>query len=450
MKNKSVLKEILPLVIPIAVQGFMLALVSATDALMLGMLDQTSLSSVSLAGQVQFLFSLFATGISAGLSIMMAQYWGKGDVASMERIIPISLRYNLIFGLMFTAGALVCPRALMTVLTGEPELIAAGARYLQTVALSYLLCSISQIYLSILKNIGCARQASVIVSTAVVFNIIGDAVLIFGLFGAPAMGIEGAALATVLARALEVVWCVILLSRPDSIKVRWNRILRYAGELEQDFFRYAGPVLMAALVWGVAFTLYSVIMGHMGSDAVAAYSITAVAKSLTSCFIRGLGVAAGIVVGNLLGADRMEEAKFYARKLVIISMVSGVITGALMIAVSPLIVQVVSMSDLAKEYLQYMILFCGVNVMAQSINITVLDGIFCSGGDSKFDMIGNLGAMWCFSVPFGFIAAFLLKWSPIAVFIIVNLDEIVKLPAVYARYKKYIWVKNITREEEMA
>ena len=200
------------------------------------------------------------------------------------------------------------------------------------------------------------------------------------------------------------------------------------------------------MVWGIAFTLYSVIMGHMGSDAVAANSITGIAKNLLSCLIRGLGGGAGIMIGNLLGADELEKAREYGRWLTHLAIAVGIGTGGLLMLLSPLIVRLVGFGDTASVYLQEMLLFCGVNVAFQSVNHVVLDGIFCAGGDSRFDMVGNIGAMWCFAVPAGFLAAFLFKLPVLAVYCIVNLDEIVKIPAVYLHYKKYIWVRNITRE----
>ena len=283
---------------------------------------------------------------------------------------------------------------------------------------------------------------------AVILNIIVNALLIFGLCGLPKLGIVGAAYATVLARAVELVWSMIATSRRGCVAVRWSGLFKRHAQLAGDFWKYTMPVLGASLVWGIAYTMYSVIMGHMGSDAVAANSITSIAKSMISCLIRGVSGGAGIMIGNLLGAGKLEKAKVYGGRLTRLAIVVGVMTGGLLMLISPLIVRLAPLSDTASGYLQGMLIFCGVNIMFQSVNTTVLDGIFCAGGDSKFDMQGNLIAMWCFSVPVGFLAAFWLKLPVMAVFCIVNLDEIVKIPAVYLHYKKYVWLRNITREAD--
>ena len=259
------------LVLPIAIQNFMLALVSATDAIMLGWIDQTSLSAVSLAGQVQFVLSLFISGIAAGAGIMAAQYWGKQDAASIEKVIPIALRTNLLFSGLFTILAGFCPEMLMRIFTNDAALVASGSQYLRAVALSYVLCGISQVYLILLKNTGHAAVSSRISSTAVVLNIILNAILIYGLCGAPALGIRGAAYATVAARVVELIWAYLETKKPERVRILWKPPLLFRRE--KYFQKTSGATRFPCLrlpVWGIAYVLYSVIMGHMGSDAVAA------------------------------------------------------------------------------------------------------------------------------------------------------------------------------------
>ena len=447
-KRDPFYQQLTALVFPIMIQSFMLALVSATDAAMLGIVNQESLSAVSLAGQVQFVLNLFVTGIAAGTGIIAAQYWGKGDPASIEQVIPVALRANLICGVLFTLCAFFAPRWLMLIFTDELPLIELGAAYLRAVSPSYLLCAISQIHLIVLKNTGAAAMSSRISSSAVVLNIVLNAVLIFGLLGFPALRVRGAAFATAIARGVELAWSAWATRRRGVVLVRWDRLFLKERVLAGDFWKYTRPVLAAAMVWGIAYTLYSVIMGHMGTDAVAANSIVSIAKSLLSCLIRGVGGGAGILIGNLLGAGKLEKAREYGGRLTRLAILIGCLSGGLLMLLSPLIVRMVGYGETASHFLQGMLLFCGVNMAFQAVNHVVLDGIFCAGGDSRFDMVGNLGAMWCFSVPVGFLAASWLKLPVLAVYCIVNMDEIVKIPAVYLHYKKYIWLRNITRQED--
>lgn len=440
-------RKLMTLVFPIAFQQFMLALVSASDALMLGMLTQDSLSAVSLASQVTFVENLFLAAMTIGLSMFAAQYWGKGDKASVERIFAYVMKITAIVSFMFFLAGLCIPNALMHIFTNEQPLIDGGAVYLRTVSLSFLLTGISQIYLCTLKNTGKAAKSSLISSLSVIINILLNAVLIFGLFGFPKLKIAGAALATVIARTIEVLWCILESIKKDSVKLKLNNLLHNEKSLRHDFWKYTTPVLGNEIVWGVGFTMYSVIMGHLGSDAVAANSFANIVKNLVACFCLGLGSGGGIMVGNELGAGQLEIAKEYGRKLCKLSIICGAVSGLVLLAISPLILTITDLSGTANYYLKWMLAICSYYMIGKSVNGTTIAGIFCAGGDSKFGFLCDTVTMWCITVPLGLIAAFVLKLPVLAVYFIVNLDEIVKLPAVYRHYIKYKWVKDLTVKE---
>ena len=441
--------QLIHLVVPIALQNFMLALVSVTDAVMLGRLDQQSMASVSQAGNVQFFLNLLVTGFSIGVGIMAAQYWGKGDGKSIEKIAPSGLKIILLLGGGMTLAALTFPTGLMRVLTSDETLIPLGAEYLRYVAPSYFLCGITQVYFALLKNTGNTAQSSAISSVAVVVNIILNAVLIFGLLGAPAMGIRGAAVATVISRAVELALAAGVTLRRGNVQLRWKGLLERADRvLLRDFLHYTMPVIGASLVWGVAYMSYSVVLGHMNGDAVAANSICAVARNLISCVIRGMGGGAGIMIGNLLGASLLDRAKSYALRLTKLAALVGVCTGAVLVALTPVIMGITELTPQAAEYLKGMIAFTGLNLAVQSVNHVVLDGIFGAGGDARFDMNTNIIFMWCICVPLSLLAAFRWHLSAPVVFCLCNMDEIIKLPVVIVHYRKYVWLRNITRETE--
>ena len=428
----------------IAFQQFMLALVSASDALMLGMLTQDSLSAVSLASQVTYVENLFLMAMTIGLSMFAAQYWGKGDKGAVERIFAYVMKVTAAVSLLFFLAGMCVPRSLMRIFTNDLSLIEGGRVYLRTVSLAFLLTGVSQVYLCILKNTGKAAKSSVISSVSVVVNIILNAILIFGWFGLPPMGIAGAALATVIARVIEVAWCIFETVKKDSAKLRVCHMMHNDRLLRHDFWKYSSPVLGNEIVWGVGFTMYSVIMGHLGSDAVAANSIANIVKNLVACFCLGLGSGGGIMVGNELGAGRLDKAKEYGGRLCRLSVLCGVVSGIVLLALSPLILAVTDLSVTANAYLKWMLVMCSYYMVGKSVNGTTIAGIFCAGGDSKFGFLCDTVIMWCITVPLGLLTAFMLKFPVLAVYFIVNLDEIVKLPAVYRHYKKYKWVKDLT------
>ena len=254
-------------------------------------------------------------------------------------------------------------------------------------------------------------------------------------------------MATVIARAVELALAVGINKKKGNVQLRWRGLLEKADKLLfHDFLRYTMPVIGASLVWGIAFMSYSVVLGHMDGDAVAANSIVSVAKSLLSCLIRGVGGGAGIMIGNLLGANLLDKAKQYGARLTKLSALVGIGTGLLLVAMTPVIMNITQLTPKAAEYLKIMIAFTGLNVAAQSVNHVVLDGIFGAGGDAKFDMNTNIIFMWCICVPLSLMAAFRWHLSAPVVFCLCSMDEIIKLPVVFVHYRKYIWLRNITRE----
>lgn len=447
--EKEFYKKLVTLIFPAAFQQFMLALVSASDALMLGMLAQDSLSAVSLASQITFVENLFFAAVTIGLSMFAAQYWGKKDMASVERIFAYTMKITIAISCVFFLAALCIPDAFMHIFTNEQALIDDGAVYLRVISLSFPLTGISQIDLCILKNTGRAAKASLISSVSVLINIVLNAVLIFGLFGLPRLEIAGAALATVIAGLIEAVWCVLEAARTDCIKLKMCYIIHSDQFLSQNFWKYTAPVLGNEIVWGVGVTMYSVMMGHLGTDAVAANSIANIVKNLAACVCLGLGSGSGIMVGNELGAGRSERAKEYGGKLCRLSIICGAVSGLLLLALSPLILAVTDLSDTANTYLKWMLVMCSCYMIGKSVNGTTISGIFCAGGDSKFGFLCDTITLWCIIVPLGLLAAFVWKLPVLAVYCIVNLDEIIKLPAVYRHYKKYKWVRDLTIKEDV-
>lgn len=445
-ENSYFYKKLFSLVLPIAFQQFMLAAVSASDALMLGVISQDALSAVSLAGQVTFVFNLFMGGLTMGTSILAAQYYGKGDREAIEKIFGYVIKVSFIIAALFFLASLFSPSLLMKIFTEEPQIISGGAEYLRIVSASYLFTGVSQIYLCILKNTNYAMKSMVIGSSTVVINLFLNAALIYGLWFFPEMGIAGAALATAISKLIEMAWAYVESMRKNRIRLHIKYCFSTEKWLRRDYWRYTLPMLGDYLVWGVGFSMYSVIMGHLGSDAVAANSIANIAKNLIVSFCTGLGNGGGIIVGNELGTGNLEQAKKYGGLLWKLSIVSGVVSGVLLVALSPVILSVTDLTPQASGYLQWMLILCACYMVAKAINTTTIAGIFPAGGDSKFGLICDTITMWLFAVPVGFLAAFYFNLPVVIVFLIVNLDEVVKVPAAIIHYKKYGWLRNITRD----
>ena len=441
-RKQSLRNEIIRLALPMALQQFMTALVGACDAIMLGKLSQNAMSAVSLATQVTFVFNLFMYAFVTGENMFVAQYYGKGDYKGISKIFSLVTKACGVVAVIFLIGTFFFPRQIMAVLTNEEELITLGSEYLRVIGISYLLSSIAQTFLAIMKNCNAVNVSTLINSVMVILNIILNAVFIFGLFGCPEMGIRGAALATVLATVVQVVWSVgYVLGRIQSVKLNLHRCER---EITSHFWQKAIPLLINNLAWGIGFSMYSVVMGHLGTDAVAANGIANISKNLIVCFCLGLGNAGSIIVGNRLGANRLEEAKEAGGLLTRTAIIAGILSGLVLIILSPFITRMVDLTPTACGYLQKMLLVCSYYIAGKSVNCMTIGGIFAAGGDSKFGMLCDSITLWCITVPLGCICAFILKLPVMVVYFVLNLDEIIKLPVVYKHYKKYKWIKNLT------
>ncbi len=448
MDRKRFWKRLLPLVLPIAFEQLMFSLVSASDALMLGFVDQASLSAVSLAAQVQFVFSLFMFGLVSAGSILMAQYWGKGCESQVEQVFAVMMRPVILVGAVFTVASTAAPRLLMRIFTPDPQLIALGADYLRVVSLSYVTGAMDQGYMCALKNTGRAARASFISSVGVVMNIVLNAVLIFGLLGAPVMGVRGAALATTITRVVSTLWAIWEVERTKTIRLRAKHFFGRKQPLERPYWKLGFTLLANNLIWGIGITMGSVILGHLGTDAVAANSIAVVAKNLINCFCMGLASGGAILVGNELGAGNLDMGKAYGKELVALSLIFGVLSGGILIALTPVIIQLAELSAQSQEYLRWMIVVCAMNLVGMSHNSATISGIFSAGGDTRFGLICDTITLWAIIVPLGLLAAFVFHWPVLLVYFIINMDEWVKFPAVRWNYRKYNWVRDLTQDKQ--
>ena len=443
--NKMFYRNLVRIALPIALQSLMLALVAAADALMLGRVAQQQMTAVSLATQIQFVQNMFIfSAISAG-TILGAQYWGKGDKATLENIFNLMLWFCGIVSVLFFAACELCPEILMSIFAGDKELIEIGSGYLRIAGWSYLITGISQSYLGIMKVSEHVKTGAVISSTAVISNIVLNGIFIFGLFGLPRMEARGAALATTISRIIELFLCIFLSYGTNYIKPALSRFFKIPSLLIKDFIRQCLPLMGGSLCWGVGFTSYTAIMGHMGVDAAAANSVAAVVRDLVCCMCNGIGTAASIIVGNELGAGKLDVGKKYGIKLKNLSYVIGFISTAIVLAVTPIVVRGVILTDSAREYLIGMMVIMSVYMIGRAVNTVTINGVLDGGGDTLFDMYSLIVCMWMIAIPLAFAGAFIFHWSPLVVYACTCLDEVGKIPWVMYRFRKYKWVKDLTR-----
>lgn len=445
-ENASFSRNLLRLAVPIVLQNLVTTAVSSADVIMLGFVSQDALAAGSLASQIMFILNLVYSGISSGVIMLAAQYWGKQDTLTIERIMGIGMRISILISTVFFILAFFFPALLMRIFTNDMQLVSTGIPYLKIVSFSYLFMSISQVYLCTMRTIERVIFATAANASALLLNILLNAVFIFGLLGAPKMGIAGVALATTIARGIEFVICMLDALKFKTIRFRPSTIFERHKLLFADFMKYSLPAFGNEVSWGLAFSMYSVIMGHLGSDIVAANAVVVVARNLGTVACFGIANAGAILLGKSIGAGLMETVKADASKFCKITFISGMIGGIFIFLLRPLFMNMADLTVTAQGYLNIMLFINMYYVLGQAMNSAVICGVFRSGGDSKWGFICDTIDMWGYAVPIGFFTAFVLKLPPMWVYFIICTDEFVKIPFVYKHYKSYTWLKNITRE----
>lgn len=446
-EKREFYKELFSLAIPIGLQNLLVALIGATDALMLGRLAQDSVSAVSLANQIVFIMNLFIGAVVGGGGALIAQYWGKNDKTMVKNLFCMILKWSFAVSFVFFLLAMLIPEQLMRIYTPDQTLIDIGASYLRAVGGSYLFSGITQCYYLKMKVEGKASKSVIISIVTLVTDVVLDIFLIYGLAGVPKLGANGSAYSTVVVELIALVWCIIESHRKDSIRPDWSGLKWFSSIITKDWIKIVLPMLASSLAWGLSISMHSFIMGHLGSDATAAASITSVVLELVTFVCKGISAGAGIIIGKLLGKSLFDRAKVYGRKLCHISFWVGGIHLLLLCMIAPIVTVFFVLTETAKYYLITMLIFTGIYVFAYSINTVVVCGIFPTGGDSKYDAISVILATWCCALPLALLGTFVFEWPVMVIYIIMCIDEIVKVPFIYPRYRKYLWLKNLTHEQ---
>lgn len=439
------LRKVAVLVVPMAIQNLINVGVTATDVVMLGKVGEKVLSGCSLGGQVLFILSLFLFGTTSGACVLTAQYWGKKDKEAIEKILGIVVALTECVGILFMLVTLLFPAQIMGIFTNDPEIVTEGVKYLRIVAFTYPLAVFTMGYLNVIRSVERVVISTVVYGSSLLCNIVVNAVLIFGLLGFPAMGIEGAAIGTLLARVLELVIVLSYMQKHRDIRVKLSFVLHMDRTLLKDFLRYSAPVIINEILWGVGYSANSAIVGHLGSSAVAANSVAHMARQLAQVVVFGIGNATAIMMGKAIGEGKKKLAEEYAGRFVRLSFGCGLAGGVLLLLFRPLMIKGMGFEGLTAHYLMIFLAMMSYYVVGQAVNTTWVVGIFRSGGDTAFGTILDMTTMWFGSILFGFLAAFVWKLPVPVVYCILLSDEVIKVPFCMWRYKQKKWLQDVTR-----
>lgn len=448
-RDKRFYRLLFSIALPIAVQNLITFMVSMVDTLMVGALGEIQLSAVSIANNLFFVLTILMFGLAGGSNIMISQYWGKGNVKTIHKILAIMYRVCLLITGIFIFIALFLPKYFMGIFTTDKAVIDFGASYLRIVCIGYLFYSITNCTIMMLRSVKTVSISIIVYTASLVVNSILNWIFIFGNLGAPELGIRGAAIATVCARITEFsIVLVFMFIYERKIGLKIEHLLKLDKEILKDYVGLCTPVLCNELLWAIGASMISVIVGRMGTEVVAANSINGVAHQFVTVFIFGMSNATAVIIGNTIGEGKKEKAKEYAYSIGIFSVVMGCISGLMILLIKPFVVNFYNVSYSTKLIaMEIMTVTSGI-IVFQSLASNFMMGVLRGGGDAKFVLINDLIFMWLVAIPGGFFVAFVLELPVALVFLVIKCDEILKsLTSVY-RVISGKWIKDVTKDYE--
>jgi putative MATE family efflux protein len=448
--NKQFWKKVLIIGFPVAIQNLINTTVNMVDTFMIGSLGDDYVSAVGLANKVFFVMNLLIFGIVSGCSVLLSQYYGKKDDKNLNKTFGFMMLLAIIGSIIFFVAALTIPNHLMRIFTESENLIKIGAPYLKIVSISYVFTAFSMGASTLLRSINKAKAPMFFTLISVLVNVLFNYIFIFGSFGAPKMLANGAAIGTIIARIVEFVLVIsYLIFAKLNVNLNFKEIISIDKFTVKRNLKFAFPVIINELGWGLGTTMYSVIYGHMSDDVVAAMTISTALEDLVYALLFGVSTACSVIVGNQLGANDLEEAQKTAKKLLVAGIILSAILGVvLVLLINPYITLYKAnenvIADIKKVCIAYAIL-----MPARTFNLIMIVGILRSGGDTLFSMIMELGCLWGVGLTLGTIGAFVFKLDVLYVFLLFETEQIVKVFVGFIRYRQKKWVKNIALKEEL-
>lgn len=440
------LRQAFSIALPVAIQQLVASSVNMIDVVMIGSLGDGAVAAAGAANQIFFLLNLALFGITSGATVFLAQFWGTRDKLNVHRTGSLMLLIGTVVTLIFTLGALLIPQYLVQLYVHEAYVIDLAAEYLFIVGFSYPFTAISMIFSTVCRCTGNVRLPTVASVISVFTNAFGNAILIFGLLGFPALGLRGAAIATVLARVIECLVLIITIYHhrlPSAIPL--GEVFKLRRDFVKTYFRTTLPVLFNEILWSTGTSLYNVAYGQLGTSAVAAVQITGTVMQLFYVLQRGIGNACSIMIGQRIGADDEEGAILDSRRFTLLMPLAGLVICLAIYFSTPLILSLYSITEEALSFAYQLLMLNAILFTIRPLGNGIVVGILRSGGDTIYAAAADVGAVWLFGVPLAFLGVKLglPLWG---VFLCVASEDFVKLIAAFPRLLSNRWIKNVASQ----
>ena len=444
LQDGPFLKKALMIACPVALQGMLNTIVNMVDTLMIGGLGSTAIAAVGLANKVFFVFSLLVFGIVSGGGILAAQFWGNGDVKHIRKVLGLSILLALTGALFFVIPSLINPKMVMRIFTTSESSIALGAQYLRIAAIAYPFLALTNVYVAMLRATNIVMFPLICSCIAIGLNICLNYVLIFGKLGAPAMGVAGAACATLIARCIELILVLgYVYGKNLALACGPRGMFGWSKSFVFRFVETSAPVIANEFMWGLGTTMYSLAYGRMGDDAVAAITIATTIQDIAVVLFQGLSAATAVILGHELGAGHIKQAEKYATQFFILQFLVTVTADILLVLGRWKIIGIYNITPQVAQDVNRCLLVFALYMPAKMFNYVNVVGVLRSGGDTKMCLFLDTSGVWFLGVPLAFLGAFLWNLPIYGVYALVLTEEIYKAILGYLRYRQKKWLKNL-------
>lgn len=446
IKNKELLRKVLPIAVPIALQNLISSSINFADVFMIGKLGEASLAAVGLSNQITFLLNLLLFGITSGAGVMTAQYWGKKDVVSIKKVLGLAMILSVSCAVIFFLGAFFIPEKLLKIYTTDKEVISLGINYLKTISLSYFVYAVSFVYVLQLRALTITKITVVSAFASLVVNVFLNYVLIYGKFGFKAYGVVGAGMAMVIARVFElgvILFAVYYQKYPLAAK--FSELLGFSKEFVSRYFKISLPVILNESIWALGINCYSMIYARMSTEAVATVNVVSSIERIVFVGFIGLANASGVIIGNTIGEGNEDKAKEYGYIFEKMALILGV---SLAIVMGLITIPILNVYELKPETFQMakitLFILCFI-LPLKSINCTTIVGVLRGGGDTKFALYIDVAALWLISVPFAYFGGLVFGLPVYLVYLLACSEEIIKLIFGLKRVFSNKWIHNVVK-----
>ncbi len=444
--NKAFIASVISIAVPIALQNLISTGVQTMDTIMLGRLGDTAVSAAALGGQPFFLLSLLSFGLTGGGSVLIAQYWGQKNIEVIKKVMRTSMLFITVASLIVTFICFFYSEGVMRIFSNEEEVVKASAEYLKVLSLGFVFNAIASNYLMSMRAVEKVKMSTVVYAMSFFVNVFFNYIFIFGEFGAPELGIVGAALGTVIARIFEFLCAVIYMYFIEKeIGYKMHCMIKKDKSVRKDYIKNATPVIMNEMLWAFGTSAITMVMGRMGQTFVAANSVTMVLFNLASVTTFGIANASAVLAGKTIGEGDLEKTQKVANTLVVLAFSMGAIGTMVLLLIRDPFLSFYNITDTAKEMSSQMIFILAILMPISSVDIVNEIGILRGGADTKFALGVTTVGMWGLNIPLGILMGLVLQMPAPIVFLSMRIDSFFKIPLQLYRIVTGKWIRRVTK-----